>query len=149
MHWTRRVFCQRFPRLFSMWFFAANLCDSLEGPHTHTLDTHTCMPFGPTRKGQDTADDAKGAQRRLLADVRVRGLHQTLHLAGQIPGHFRRGDRTKSAQGQAYDELRRAVQVAGIKIENKLVLDRYPILLEHFTYSNSFKIRSINTMKGP
>jgi len=96
-----------------------------------------------------TADDAKGAQRRLLADVRVRGLHQTLHLAGQIPGHFRRGDRTQSTQGQAYDELRRAVQVAGIKIENKLVLDRYPILLEHFTYSNSFKIRSINTMKGP
>lgn len=53
----------------------------------------------------------KGAERRFLPDVRVRRLHQSLHLGRQIPCHFRRRDRTEGTQRQTNDELRGTVQV--------------------------------------
>lgn len=53
----------------------------------------------------------KGAERRFLSDVRVRRLHQSLHLGRQIPRHFRRRNRTEGTQRQTNDKLRGTVQV--------------------------------------
>lgn len=65
-------------------------------------------------------DDPKRTQRRLLPNIRVRTLHQPLHLAGQIAGHFRRRDRTQRAQRQPHHKLRGTVQVAG-NVENRQI----------------------------
>ena len=56
-------------------------------------------------------DDAERTQRRLLPDVGVGGFDEALDLAGQIAGHFWRGDCTQSAQRQTHHELGTAVQV--------------------------------------
>lgn len=53
----------------------------------------------------------KGAERRFLSDVRVRRLHQSLHLGRQIPRHFWRRNRTEGTQRQTNDKLRGTVQI--------------------------------------
>lgn len=53
----------------------------------------------------------KGAERRFLSDVRVRRLHQSLHLGRQIPRHFRRRNRTEGTQRQTNDKLCGTIQV--------------------------------------
>lgn len=59
------------------------------------------------------------AQRRLLANVRVRTLHQPLHFAGQIACHLGRCDRAQRAQRQAHDELGGTVQVTAGQTREK------------------------------
>lgn len=58
------------------------------------------------------ADDAEGAQGRLLAQVRVGRLEQPLHLGRQVARHLRRRDGAQRAQRQPHHELHRTVQIA-------------------------------------